>query len=146
MNPKLSGRIRPRFFPTRAWWVLRLRRSTDRASPKLGYGESFGGGCGEKCSIASDQDDVRIADSVGSREVDRVIPAKLTDLSQFAGTASENVIDFDKVDLLEQGLELTYEVAQLPSCEAAKSLGLGERSSCLRVGESDAHDPISAVP
>jgi hypothetical protein len=118
----------------------------DGVSPKLSYGESFGGGCGEQCSVTSDQDDVRMADSVGSREVDRVIPAKLTDLSQFASPASEDIIDFDKVDLLEHGLEFSHEVAQLPRCEAAKSLGLGESSSCLRVGEPDAHDPISAVP
>jgi hypothetical protein len=113
---------------------------------KLSYRESFAGGGGEKRAVASDHDDVRIADPVGSREVDRVIPAQLTNLSQFAGTASEDVIDFDKVDLLEQGLEPSYGVTQLPSCEAAKSLGLGESSPCLRVDEPDAHDPIGAVP
>jgi hypothetical protein len=89
-----------------------LRRlAGTRRSPKLSYRESFGGGCGEQCSVASDHDDVRIADSVGSREVDRVVPAQLTDLSQFASTASEDVIDFDKVDLLEQGLALSHEVS-----------------------------------
>jgi hypothetical protein len=34
----------------------------------------------------------------------------------------------------------------MPSREAAKSLGLGESSPGLRVGEPDAHDPISAIP
>jgi hypothetical protein len=113
---------------------------------KLGHRESFGGGRGEKCAVAGDDDDVRIADSVGSREVDRVMPAQLTNLDQFAGAASEDVVDFDKVDLLEQGLELGYGAAPLPSREAAKSLGLGKSSPCLRVDEPDAHDPIGAVP
>jgi hypothetical protein len=115
-------------------------------SRKLSHRESFGGRRGEKRAVAGDHDDVRIADSVGSREVDRVIAAQLTNLGQFAGTASEDVIDFDKVDLLEQGLELGYGVAQLPSGEAAKPLGLGKSSPCLRGDEPDAHDPIGAVP
>jgi hypothetical protein len=117
-----------------------------RSSRKLSYGESFGGGCGEKRAVASGHDDVWVADSVGSREVDRIVPAQPTHLSQLACAASKDVIDFDKVDLLEQGLERGDGVAQLPSCEAAKSLGLGKSSSCLRVDEPDAHDPISAVP
>ena len=85
-------------------------------------------------------------DSVGSRKVDSVIAAQLTNLSQLAGAASEGVIDFDEVDLLEQGVELRDGDTQLPSCEAAKSLGLGESSARLRIDEPDAHDPISAVP
>jgi hypothetical protein len=115
-------------------------------SRKLSYRESLGSGCDEKRAVASDHDDVRIADSVGSREVDRVVPAQLTNLSQLASAASEDVIDFDKVDLLEQGVELSNGGAQLPACEAAKSLGLGQSSPCLRVDEPDAYDPISAVP
>ena len=85
-------------------------------------------------------------DSVGSRKVDSVIPAQLTNLSQLASTASEGVIDFDKIDRLEQGVERSDGVAQLPCREASKSLGLSERSTCLRIHEPDAHDPISAVP
>jgi hypothetical protein len=85
-------------------------------------------------------------DSVGSRKVDSVIPAQLTNLSQLASAASEGVIDFDEVDLLEQGVEPGDSVTQLPSREAAKSLRLSERSTCLRINEPDAYDPISAVP
>lgn len=112
----------------------------------MSYREPFGGGCGEKSAVASGYDDVRVADSVGGREVDRVVPAQPTCLSQLAGAASEDVIDFDKVDRLEQGLELGDGVAQLSSREAAKSLGLGKSSSRLRIDEPDAHDSISAVP
>jgi hypothetical protein len=119
--------------------------STSR-SGKLGYGHSLGGCCVQKRAVASDHDDVRIADPVGSREVDRVIPAQLTNFSQLASTASEGVIDFDDVDLLEQGVEPSDSVAQLPSCEASKSLRLSESSACLRIDEPDAYDPISAVP
>ena len=123
--------------------LAQVSRSRSR---KLSHRESFGGGRGEQRAVPGDHDDVRIADSVGSCKVDRVVPAQLTNLSQFASTASEDVIDFDKVDLLEQGLELSDGVAQLPSCEAAKLLGLGKSSPCLRVDEPDAHDPISADP
>jgi hypothetical protein len=119
--------------------------STSR-SWKLSYRHSLGGCCVEKRAVASDHDDVRIADSIGSREVDRVIPAQLTNFSQLASAASEGVINFHKVDFLEQGVEPTDSVAQLPSCEAAEALGLGESSARLRVDEPDAHDPISAVP
>jgi hypothetical protein len=76
--------------------------------------------------------------------VDRVIPAQLTNFSQLASAASEDVIDFDKVDLLEQGVEPIDSVAQLPSCEAAKSRGLGQSSARLRVDEPDTYDPISS--
>jgi hypothetical protein len=115
-------------------------------SRKLSYRHSLGSCCVEKRAVASDHDDVRIKDSVGSREVDRVIPAQFTDLSQLASAASQGVIDFDNVDLLEQGVERSHSVAQLPSRQAAKSLGLGERSPRLRVDEADAHDPIGAIP
>jgi len=39
-------------------------------------------------------------DSIGSRKVDSVMPAELTNFSQLAGAAHEGVIDFDEVDLL----------------------------------------------
>jgi hypothetical protein len=39
---------------------------------------------------------VRITDSVGSREVDRVIPAQPTKLRQLASAPSERVINFDR--------------------------------------------------
>jgi hypothetical protein len=62
--------------------------------------------CGlEKRAVASDHDDVRVTDSVGSREVDRVMSAQLTSLSQLARSASEGVINLDQVHLLEQGVE-----------------------------------------
>jgi hypothetical protein len=113
-------------------------------SRKLSHRHALGSCRIEKGTISGDHDDVRIIDSVGSREVDSVIPAQSTNLSQLAGAASEGVIDFDEVDLLEQGVELGDSIAQLPSCEAAKSLGLGKRSTRLRIDEPDAHDPISA--
>jgi hypothetical protein len=116
------------------------------ASRKRSYRHAFGGGRGEKGAIASDHDDVRITDSVSSREVDRVIPAELTNFRQLASAASEDVIDFDKVDLLEQGVELRHGVVQLPGGEAAKPLGLSERSARLRVQQPDAHNSISAIP
>jgi hypothetical protein len=100
----------------------------------------------EKGADASDHDDVWIADSVGSREVDRVVPAQLTNLSQLASAASKGIVDFDKVDLLEQGVERSDSVAQLASRESAKPLGLSESSACLWVDEPHAHDPISGIP
>ena len=103
------------------------------ASRKLRYRHSLGSCCVQKGVIASNHDDVRIMDSDGSGEVDSVIPTKSTDLSQLARTTSEGVIDFDKVDLLEQGVELGNCIAQLPSREAAKSLRLGEGSAGLRI-------------
>ncbi len=113
---------------------------------KLSYGHSLGSCCVEKRAVASDHDDVRITDSVGSREVDRVIPAQLTNFSQLASAASEGVIDFDDVDLLEYGVEPSGSVAQLPSREASKSLRLSESRACLRIDEPDAYYPISTVP
>jgi hypothetical protein len=116
------------------------------ASRKHSYRHALGGGPIEKGAVASDHDDVRITDSVSSCEMDSVIPAELTNLRQLASAASEDVIDFDKVDFLEQGVELGHGVAQLASGEAAKPLGLSESSARLRVQGPDAHDPISAVP
>lgn len=116
------------------------------ASRKRGYRHADGGRRGEQGAIASDHDDIRITDSVSSREVDRVIPAELSSFRQLASAASEDIIDFDKVDRLEQGVELRHGVAQLPSGEAAKPLGLSERSARLRVQQPDAHDSISAIP
>ena len=130
-------------------WELRTKRSTARStsrSRKLSHCQSLSS-CGlEKRAVASDHDDVRIADSVGSREVDRVIPVQLTSLSQLASSASEGVINFDQVHLLEYGVELGYSDAEMASCKAAKSLGLGERGARLRVDEPDANDSIGAVP
>jgi DNA-binding transcriptional LysR family regulator len=123
-------------------WQARL----EIPSRKLSHRHSLGSCCLEKRAVASDHDDIGIVDPIGRREVHRVIPAQSTNLSQFASAASEGVIDFDKVDLLAQGVERGDGVAQLPSGEASKSLGLSERSPCLRVYEPDAHDPVSAVP
>jgi uncharacterized protein YfcZ (UPF0381/DUF406 family) len=78
---------------------------------KLGYRHTLGCCCVEKGSVASDHDDVRIVNSIGSSEVDSVIPAQSTNLSQCASAASEGVIDFDKVDLFEQGVELSDSIA-----------------------------------
>jgi len=83
--------------------ILRLR--------KLGYRHSLGCCCVEKGAVASDHDDVRIVDSIGSSEMDSVIPAQSTIFSQFASAASEGVIDFDKVDLFEQGVERSDSIA-----------------------------------
>jgi hypothetical protein len=97
---------------TRPWHRDRLRGRTSRptagiALRKLCDRHSLGCCCVEKGAVASDHDDVRIADSIGSSEVDSVIPAQSTIFSQFASAASEGVIDFDKVDLFEQGVELS---------------------------------------
>jgi hypothetical protein len=115
-------------------------------SQKLGYRHSLDSGRVEKVAVAGDHDDVRVTDPVGGREVDRVIPTQLTDFRQLAGAASEGIINLDKVELLEQGVELCHRVAQLPSREAAKPLGLSERSARLRVQQPDAHNSISAIP
>ena len=115
-------------------------------SQKLGYRHSLGGDSVKKGAVAGDHDDVRVTDPFGGREVDRVIPAQLADFRQLAGAASEGVINLDKVDLLEQGVELGDYVAQLPSREAANSLRLSESRAGLRIDEPDAHDPVSAVP
>jgi hypothetical protein len=119
--------------------------STSRLQ-KLSYRHSLGSCCVEKGAVPSDHDDVWIVDPVGSRQVDSVIPAQLTNLSQLAGAAGEGVIDFDKIDLFEQGVELGDGVAQLAGCEAAKSLSLSESSACLWMHEADAHNAISTVP
>jgi hypothetical protein len=111
-----------------------------------GYRHSLGGGCVEKRPVAGGHDDAGITDPVGSREVDRVIPAQLTNFGQLASAACEGIIDLDKVDLLEQGVELGHRVAQLSSRETAKSHCLGKGSPHLRVEEPDAHDPIGTVP
>jgi hypothetical protein len=60
-----------------------------------GHRHSLGSRCVQEGTVASDDDDVRILDSVGSHPVDSVMPAQLTDLSQLAGAASEGGIDFD---------------------------------------------------
>jgi uncharacterized protein YfcZ (UPF0381/DUF406 family) len=78
---------------------------------KPGYRHSLGCCCVEKGVVASDHDDVRIVDSIGSSEVDSVIPAQSTNFSQLAGAASEGAIDFYEVDLLEQGVELSDSIA-----------------------------------
>ena len=114
-------------------------------SRKRSYRHALSGGRIEK-GVASNHDDVWIADPFCRREVDRVIPAQSTSLSQLASADSEGMIDLDEVGHLEQGVELSHGDAQLPCCEAAKSLGLGESSAYLRIEESDAHDPIGAVP
>jgi hypothetical protein len=116
------------------------------ASRKRSYRHALSGGRIEKYAVASNHDDVWITDPFGGGEVDRVIPAQSTSLSQLASADSEGMIDLDEVDHLEQGVELSHGAAQLSCCEAAKSLGLGESSACLRIEESDAHDPIGAVP
>jgi len=117
-------------------WELRTKRSTARStsrSRKLSHCQSLSS-CGlEKRAVASDHDDIRITDSVGSREVDCVIPAQLTSLSQLASSASEGVINFDQVHLLEQGVELGYSDAEMASCKAAKSLGMPHRIAMRRV-------------
>jgi hypothetical protein len=78
---------------------------------KLGDRHSLGCCCVEKGVVASDHDDVRIVDSIGSSEVDSVIPAQSTILCQFASAASEGVIDLDKVNLFKQGVELGDSIA-----------------------------------
>jgi hypothetical protein len=72
------------------------------------------------------------------------MPAESTHLGQLAGPASKRVIDLDKVELVQQGVEPGDGVAQRSGREAAESLGPSERGAGLRVDEPDAHHPISA--
>jgi hypothetical protein len=116
------------------------------ASRKRSYRHALSSGRIENGAVASNHDDVWITDSFGSREVDCVIPAQSTNLSQLASADSEGMIDLDEVGHLKQGIELSHSIAQLPCCEAAKSLGLGESSARLWIEEPNAHDPIGAVP
>ena len=116
------------------------------ASRKRSYRHTLSSGRIEKGAVASNHDDVWITDSFCGGEVDCVIPAQSTNLSQLTSPDSEGMVDLDEVDHLEQGVELSHSIAQLPCCEAAKSLGLGESSACLRIEEPNAHDPIGAVP
>lgn len=119
--------------------------STSR-SRKLSHHQSLGSCCVAQRAVASDHDKIGTADSVGGREVDRIMSAQSMTFSQLASVASEGVVDVDEVDLLEQGIERRDRVAQLPSGEPSKPLGLGESGARLRVDEPDAHDPIGAVP
>ena len=127
-------------------------RGRNRCDDVLSWSRKFGDrqslGCCrvEKCAVTSDHDDVRIVDSLGSREVDRVIPAQSMNFSQLTSPTSERIIELDKIDFLEQGVEVSDGVAEMPRGDAAKSLGLSESSACLRVDEPHAHNPISAVP
>jgi hypothetical protein len=67
---------------------------------------------------------VRITNSVGSRELDRVIPAQPTNLRQLASAPSEHVINFDKVGLREPGVErshgTTADVSKYATTSAAR--------------------------
>jgi len=71
--------------------------------------------------------------------MNRVISAQSTSFGQLASAAGEGIITFDEVDLLEQGVELGHGVAQLPRCDAAQSLGLGESGACLRSPRIECH-------
>jgi hypothetical protein len=126
--------------------TLSGRRIGACASRKRSYRHALSSGRIEKGAVASNHHDIRITDSFGSREVDCVISAQSTNLSQLASADSEGMVDLDEVGHLNQGVELSHSTAQLPCCEAAKSLGLGERSARLRIEEPDAHDPIGTVP
>jgi len=66
-------------------------------SRKRSYRHALSGGRIEK-GVASNHDDVWIADPFCRREVDRVIPAQSTSLSQLASADSEGMIDLDEVD------------------------------------------------
>ena len=72
------------------------------ASRKRSYRHALSGGRIEKYAVASNHDDVWITDPFCRREVDRVIPAQSTSLSQLASADSEGMIDLDEVDHFEQ--------------------------------------------
>jgi hypothetical protein len=116
------------------------------ASRNRSYRHALSGGRIQKGAVASNHDDLWITDSFGSCEVNCVISAKSTNLSQFASTDSEGMIELNEVCYLKQRVERSHSIAQLPSCEAAKSLGPGEGSARLRIEEPNAHDPVGAVP
>jgi hypothetical protein len=78
----------------------RLSRSRSR---KCRHRHSLGSRRVEKHAVARDNDDVRVTDPVGGREMNRVISAQSTSFGQLASAASEGIITFDEVDLLEQG-------------------------------------------
>ena len=65
---------------------------------------------------------------------------------QLARPTSERVIDLDKIDFLEQGVEVGDGVAKVPRGDAVESPGLSERGACLGAEEPDAHNPIRAFP
>ena len=52
----------------------------------------------EKCAVAGDHNDVRIADSVGSREVNCDVPTQSMNFSQLASPTSERIIELDNID------------------------------------------------
>jgi hypothetical protein len=120
--------------------------SLSRLSRKFGDRHSLVCRRVEKCAVTSDHDDVWIANSVGSREVDRVIPTQSMKFGQLTSPTSERIIELDKIDLLEHRVEVSDGVAEMPRGDAAKSLGLSESSACLRVDQPHAHNPIRAVP
>jgi hypothetical protein len=67
-------------------------------------------------------------------------------LRKLASATSECLINLDHVDLTQQGLEFADCVAQVPSGEPTKTMGLSESSASLRVRKPDANDPIRAFP
>jgi hypothetical protein len=71
------------------------------ASRKGSYRHALSGGRIEKGAVASNHHDVPITDSFGSRQVDCVIPAQSTNLSQLASADSEGMIDLDEVGHLK---------------------------------------------
>ena len=78
--------------------------------------------------------------------MNRVVPAQSMNVGQLASPTSERIIELDKIDFFEQGVEVSDGVPEVPSGDAAKSLGLSESSARLGVEEPHAHNPIRAVP
>jgi hypothetical protein len=84
---------------------------TATASRKRSYRHALSSGRIEKGAVASNHNDLWITDSFGGCEVNSVISAQSTSLSQFASADSEGMIDLDEIGHLKQGVELSHSIA-----------------------------------
>jgi hypothetical protein len=91
-------------------------------------------------------DAVRIAHSMGGREMDSVIATKTVRLCELPCVASEPGVDLNEIELFISRVELVHCRPKLASCQSSEAVRLCESGATLGVHESGAHNAVGPIP
>jgi hypothetical protein len=102
--------------------------------------------CCEEGSVARGDDEVRVVESSGGREMYRVISAQAVNLGEVAGVLGKCLVQLDEIELLVMVLEPPHRAAELPRREPSVPVCLRESRTGFRIEETNAGDTGRSVP
>lgn len=121
--------------------LAKLAGSADRGNRET----CFVGGVQQR-SISRHDNEIRVADAVGRREVDGVVAPEAVRLRELSGAERELFIDLDEVELVVALAELLDGRSKLAGGQPSEAVSLGESGPAFRVHETSADHAICCVP